>query len=90
MGLSVEVEEADAGGGEARPCAIRFGARRVAVDGVLDRWHGRDRTWWKVATAEGAYILVRDETSGEWALAAVVGEAPRDDAWPAPRRGRPH
>ncbi|WP_157271763.1 hypothetical protein [Azohydromonas aeria] len=90
MGVAVEVEP-DGAGGEARPCAIRFGTRRVPVDGVLDRWHGRDWTWWKVATAEGAYVLVHDEASGEWALAAIVGEAPRDDAWPAPRRrGSPH
>ena len=87
MGLSVEV---DRSGGEARPRAIHFGARRVAVNEVCDRWHGRDRTWWKVSTDEGAYVLVHDDLSGEWDLAAVVAEEPRDDAWPAPRRGPAH
>ncbi|NML16596.1 hypothetical protein [Azohydromonas caseinilytica] len=87
MGVSVEVDSA---GGEARPRAVSFGARRVEVQEVLDRWHGRDKTWWKVATAEGEYVLVRNEISGEWDLAAVVAQAPRDDAWPAPRKGPAH
>lgn len=87
MGLSVEMDTA---GGEARPCAFHFGARRVNVNEVCDRWHGREHTWWKVATDEGLYILVRKELTGEWDLAAVVGEAPRNEAWPASRRGASH
>ena len=87
MGVAVEW---DGAGGEPRPRAVHFGARRVEVLDVLDRWHGRDRTWWKVATAEGEYVLVHDETSGAWDLAAVVAQAPRDDAWPAPRKGPAH
>lgn len=87
MDLFVEV---DASSGETRPSAVRFGTRRVAVNEVLDRWHGRDRTWWKVATDEGSYVLVHDDATGQWNLAAVVAEQVRDDAWPAPRRGPAH
>ncbi|WP_157269229.1 hypothetical protein [Azohydromonas aeria] len=83
MSLSVELDTA---AGEARPRAIHFGSRRVAVNEVCDRWHGRYRTWWKVATDKGFYILVCEDSTGQWDLAAAVGEAPRDDAWPAPRR----
>jgi hypothetical protein len=85
--LSVEL---DVVGGEARPRAIQFGTRRVGVNDVCDRWHGQDRTWWKVATDEGLYILVCEDASGQWSLAAVVGDTARDDAWPAPRRGAAH
>ena len=87
MGVSVEVDSAS---GEARPRTVCFGARRVAVLDVLDRWHGHNKTWWKVATAEGEYVLMHDETRGAWDLAAVVAGAPRDDAWPAPRKGPAH
>jgi hypothetical protein len=87
MAVAVEM---DVSSGEARPRALTFGTRRVAVNEVCDRWHGQRHTWWKLATDEGQYVLVHNESSSEWELAAVVGETARDDAWPAQRRGPSH
>lgn len=56
------------------PAVIWFGARRVEVHAVTDRWFGSDQRWWKVETGDGIYIVRRDESSGTWELAAVVRE----------------
>jgi hypothetical protein len=60
-------------GGPSEPAVIWFGARRVDVKSVADRWYGSDQRWWKIETAEGFYIVRLDEASGTWELAAVVG-----------------
>ena len=60
--------------GSIDPAVLWFGARRVDVLSVADRWYGSDQRWWKVETAEGFYIVRLDEASGNWELAAVVGE----------------
>jgi hypothetical protein len=65
---------ASAAHGSADPVAIWFGARRVEVLAVTDRWYGEDRRWWKVETVDGLYIVRRDEATGAWDLAAVVRE----------------
>jgi hypothetical protein len=54
------------------PAVIWFGARRVEVYAVTDRWFGSDQRWWKVETGDGTYIVRLDESSGGWELAAVV------------------
>mgnify|MGYP003575476941 CR=1 FL=1 len=59
--------------GELAPTVIWFGARRVEVRAVTDRWYGTAQRWWKVETDEGAYVLRLDEASRTWELAAVVG-----------------
>lgn len=59
--------------GSIEPAALWFGSRRVDVRAVTDRWYGADQRWWKVETAEGAYIVRLDDRSGTWDLAAVVG-----------------
>ena len=70
MVLHVECEP---GPGEAlEPHVVWFGARRVAVSAILDRWYGDTQRWWKVETAEGPYVLRLDEPTGTWELAAVV------------------
>ncbi|HZY18769.1 MAG TPA: hypothetical protein VFE82_09815 [Ramlibacter sp.] len=56
--------------GERTPQVVWFGSRPVAVQAVVDRWYGREHQWWKVDTAEGAYIL-REDAEGAWDLAAV-------------------
>lgn len=71
MDLRVECQEGPSGTDE--PVVVWFGNRRVPVHAVTDRWWGTQHRWWKVQTAEGAYVLRRDEASGEWDLAAVVG-----------------
>ena len=56
------------------PAVIWFGARRVEVRAVTDRWFGREQRWWKVETVDGSYIVRLDQSSGTWELAAVVRE----------------
>ena len=60
--------------GSMQPAILWFGARRVEVRSVTDRWYGSDQLWWKVATDEGSYIVRLDQATGTWELAAVVGE----------------
>jgi hypothetical protein len=60
--------------GSADPAVIWFGARRVEVRAVTDRWFGSDQRWWKVETVDGTYIVRLDEATGTWELAAVVRE----------------
>jgi hypothetical protein len=60
--------------GAADPSAIWFGARRVEVRAVTDRWYGNNQRWWKVETVDGLYIVRLEESSGTWELAAVVRE----------------
>lgn len=45
------------------PAVIWFGARRVEVRAVTDRWFGSDQRWWKVETADGIYIARRQSHS---------------------------
>ncbi|HEX2545891.1 MAG TPA: hypothetical protein VHL79_13485 [Ramlibacter sp.] len=56
------------------PAVVWFGARRVDVRAVTDRWFGAEQRWWKLETQEGSYIVRLDEATGAWELAAVVGE----------------
>jgi hypothetical protein len=65
---------ATATNGPADPTAIWFGARRVEVRTVMDRWHGIDQQWWKVDTMDGIYIVRLHDSTGTWELAAVVRE----------------
>lgn len=65
---------ASAEDGSPDPAVIWFGARRVEVRAVTDRWYGSDQRWWKVETLDGIYIVRLDESTGTWELAAVVRE----------------
>ena len=56
------------------PAVIWFGARRVEVRAITDRWFADDQRWWKVVTVDGLYIVRLDESKGTWELAAVVRE----------------
>lgn len=58
--------------GAPEPATVWFGSRRVPVRAVVDRWYGADRSWWKLDTDDGQYVLRLDESSGAWDLAAVV------------------
>jgi hypothetical protein len=70
MELQVECAAQDSGGLD--PQVVWFGARRVPVLAVVDRWYGPRQRWWKVDTEDGLYVLRLDEASGTWELAAVV------------------
>ncbi|AMO24033.1 hypothetical protein GCM10027034_18440 [Ramlibacter solisilvae] len=59
-------------GGDPEPAVVWFGARRVEVLAIQDRWWGPGLRWWKLETGDGMYILRREEGSGTWDLAAVA------------------
>ncbi|HEU0200428.1 MAG TPA: hypothetical protein VFR86_08335 [Burkholderiaceae bacterium] len=59
--------------GEQEPLAFWLGARRLAVQAIVDRWFAPSQRWFKVAADDGdTYILRLDEPSGEWDLAAFT------------------
>jgi hypothetical protein len=69
--MEIRVDCAPGLEGELEPSVVWFGARRVQVLAILDRWYDPGRRWWKLETADGMYILRREEGSGAWDLAAV-------------------
>jgi carbonic anhydrase len=73
--MIIDVEWDPEAGGDRVPVAVRFGARRLAVVAVLDRWYGREHGWWKLDTEGGTYILRHEDATGEWTLAAVPAAA---------------
>jgi hypothetical protein len=70
MDIRVDCEPGLAG--ELEPAVVWFGARRLAVLAIADRWYGPGLRWWKLETSDGLYILRREERSGAWDLAAVA------------------
>jgi hypothetical protein len=72
--MDIRVEcRADASGA-LEPQVVWFGARRVLVRSVVDRWYGTQQRWWKVDTDDGLYVLRLDEAAQVWDLAAIVRE----------------
>jgi hypothetical protein len=73
--------------GEAEPRGFTLGERRFAVVEILDRWIDPRRRYFKVRVDDDRrFILRHDSASGEWELAAMVGqERPAEAA-----SGRPH
>lgn len=72
--MEIRVEYEAGLGGEPEPAVVWFGSRRLAVRAISDRWWGPGRRWWKVETDDGAYVLRREDATGNCELAAV----PRD------------
>lgn len=61
---------------DERPVAFSLGGRRIAVREVLDRWHGPDHAYFKVAAEDGArYILRLDREADRWDLILMEGPA---------------
>jgi hypothetical protein len=59
--------------GAPEPLAVRFGARRVGVRAIVDRWFAPTRRWFRVDADDGQlYVLRHDEATGEWELAALT------------------
>ena len=57
--------------GEQEPLAFWLGERRVAVRTVVDRWFAPTQRWFKVEADDGnLYDLRKDDTSGDWDIAA--------------------
>ena len=62
--------------GDQEPLAFWLGGRRFAVRSVVDRWIAPMQRWFKVDADDGRmYVLRHDEATGDWELAALVGEA---------------
>jgi hypothetical protein len=61
--------------GEEEPRGFTLGARRFAVLEILDRWIEPRERYFKVRVDdERRFILRHDSVSGDWELAALVGE----------------
>jgi hypothetical protein len=71
MALRVEVGSEFLG--EPEPIAVWFGARRVGVRAVVDRWFAPNQRWYRIdADDEQLYVVRHDQTTGEWDLAALT------------------
>jgi hypothetical protein len=71
--MALRVECSAGLGGEPEPDVVWFGARRVGVRSVVDRWFAPDKRWFKVdADDEQLYVLRHDQSTGEWELAALT------------------
>jgi len=71
--------------GEQEPLAFWLGQRRLEVLEIVDRWLHPDYRYFKVKVDDGRLYVVRhDETSGDWELAAMVGERLPDAEGPLP------
>jgi hypothetical protein len=63
--------------GAPEPLAVWFGARRVGVRAIVDRWYAPTRRWFRVDADDGQlYVLRHDEATGEWDLAALTRREP--------------
>lgn len=55
--------------GEEEPRALHLGARRIAVESILDRWLDPRHRYFKLRGEDGAtYLLRHDEAAGTWTL----------------------
>ena len=62
MALRVECSAGLAG--EPEPSVVWFGARRVGVRAVVDRWFAPDKRWFRVdADDEQLYVLRHDQST---------------------------
>lgn len=69
--MDIRVEYEPGAADEPQPSVVWFGSRRLPVRAIVDRWYGRDSSWWKLETDDGLYVLRRFDKHGEWELAAV-------------------
>ena len=59
--------------GEQEPVAFWFGARRLAVRAITDRWFAPTQRWYKVdACDDQTYVLRYEEATAQWDLAALT------------------
>jgi hypothetical protein len=71
--MALRVESSAGPSGEPEPSVVWFGARRVGVRAVVDRWFGPATRWFRIDGDDGQLYVVRhDETSGAWELAALT------------------
>lgn len=87
--MHIRVESKTNTVGDPEPGRFWLGTRPLQVTGVLDRWLGPERAYFKVrAEDESVYILCRDDARGRWELALYESgrrpptiTAPREMKW---------
>lgn len=72
MKVSVECRATIA---EDEPCRFFMGARQVEASCVIDRWPGREHSYFKLRGDDGAIYILRRDAEGNWYL--VLFEAAR-------------
>ena len=71
--MALRVETSAGPGGDLEPSVVWFGARRVGVRAIVDRWFAPATRWFRIDGDDGQLYVVRhDEASGEWELAALT------------------
>jgi hypothetical protein len=75
--MRIRVESYAGHRGEQEPRAFMLGDRRLAVLEILDRWLEPAHSYFKVrAEDDRRFILRHNSASGDWELAALVGNEP--------------
>jgi len=60
--------------GNQEPLAFWFGARRLIVRDIVDRWFAPTQRWFKVEADDGQlYVLRQDEATAEWDWPHLLG-----------------
>ena len=71
--MALRVESSPGASGELEPSVVWFGARRVAVRAIVDRWFAPATRWIRIdGDDDQLYVVRHDEVNGEWELAALT------------------
>lgn len=60
--------ECRAAGAEGEPCRFFMGAHRVETSCVIDRWPGREQSYFKLRGNDGATYILRRDAERDWHL----------------------
>ena len=73
--MALTVESTPGLRGEPEPTAVWFGARRVGVRAIDDRWFAPMQRWYRIDADDGQlYVLRHDLASHAWDLASHAWE----------------
>jgi len=79
--MALTVESTPGLRGEPEPTAVWFGARRVGVRAIDDRWFAPMQRWYRIDADDGQlYVLRHDLASQAWELAALTRREALPDA----------
>ena len=79
--MTLTVESVPGLRGEPEPTAVWFGARRVGVRAIEDRWFAPMQRWYRIDADDGQlYVLRHDLASHAWELAALTRREALPDA----------